>query len=253
MGVMVEVKGVTKNYKMGKIKVAALRGVDLTINSGEMVAIMGPSGSGKSTLMNILGCLDRPSEGTYQIHGEEVSKKTDVQLAEIRNQKIGFIFQSFNLLPQLTALENVELPLIYRGLSGSVRRSQALEALLRMGLEDRVTHRPQELSGGQQQRVAIARAVAGRPEIVLADEPTGALDSQSGREILAVFQELHAQGITVIVVTHDSNVACHCQRILHLADGIVVNDEAVRPEDYLVAEEMLMPSPEPVQQGGAEA
>jgi putative ABC transport system ATP-binding protein len=249
--VMVEVSGVTKDYCMGKIKVPALRGVNLSIDSGEMVAIMGPSGSGKSTLMNILGCLDRPTAGNYKLHGEEVSKKSDAQLAEIRNRKVGFIFQSFNLLPQLTALENVELPLIYRGLSTGARRIQAEEALVRMGLQERLHHRPQELSGGQQQRVAIARAVAAKPEVVLADEPTGALDSRSGEEILAVFQELHAQGITVIVVTHDSNVACHCERILRLADGVIVADELVRPENYLVAQEVLSTFPV-VAQGGAQ-
>jgi putative ABC transport system ATP-binding protein len=249
--VMVEVNAVTKDYRMGKIKVPALRGVNLTIASGEMVAIMGPSGSGKSTLMNVLGCLDRPTNGNYELHGEEVSKKSDSQLAEIRNRKVGFIFQSFNLLPQLTALENVELPLIYRGLATNVRRTRAEGALVRLGLKDRLHHRPQELSGGQQQRVAIARAVAAEPEMILADEPTGALDSRSGEEILAVFQELHTQGITVIVVTHDPNVARHCQRILRLADGVIVADDQVRREDYLVAQEVLAALPMP-SEGGAQ-
>lgn len=250
--VMVDVSAVTKDYRMGKIKVPALRGVDLKIAAGEMVAIMGPSGSGKSTLMNVLGCLDRPSSGHYRLHGEEVSQKSDRQLAEIRNRQVGFIFQSFNLLPQLTALENVELPLIYRGLSGSSRRAQAQAALVRLGLKGRLHHRPQELSGGEQQRVAIARAVAAGPEMVLADEPTGALDSRTGEEILAVFQELHAQGNTVVMVTHDPNVACHCQRILRLADGVVVADEPVRAEDYLVAQEVLA-SLRPAVEGDAQA
>lgn len=250
--VMVDVNAVTKDYRMGKIMVPALRGINLTIASGEMVAIMGPSGSGKSTLMNILGCLDRPTAGTYKLHKEEVSEKSDSQLAEIRNRKVGFIFQSFNLLEQLTALENVELPLIYRGLGAGSRRDRAKSALVRLGLEDRLHHRPQELSGGQQQRVAIARAVAAQPELVLADEPTGALDSRSGEEILAVFQELHAQGITVIVVTHDPNVARHCQRIVRLADGVVIADDLVRPEDYLVAQEVLTTLPV-LPEGGVKA
>lgn len=250
--VMVDVNAVTKDYRMGKIGVPALRGIDLKVAAGEMVAIMGPSGSGKSTLMNILGCLDRPTHGKYELHGEEISKKTDSQLAEIRNQKVGFVFQSFNLLPQLTALENVELPLIYRGQAAGIRRAKAGTALVRLGLGERLRHRPQELSGGEQQRVAIARAVAAEPEIVLADEPTGALDSRSGEEILAVFQELHAQGITVIMVTHDPNVARHCERIVRLADGVVVADDPVRPEDYLVAQEVLASLPS-ISEGGAEA
>ncbi|NMA54373.1 MAG: ABC transporter ATP-binding protein [Firmicutes bacterium] len=249
---MVDVCSVTKDYYIGKIRIPALRGVDLQITSGEMVAIMGPSGSGKSTLMNILGCLDRPSGGSYKLHGEEVSKKNDAQLAEIRNNAVGFIFQSFNLLPQLTALENVELPLIYRGLAGKNRRAQALNALVRLGLKERLHHRPKELSGGEQQRVAIARAVAAEPEIVLADEPTGALDSRTGEEILALFQELHAQGNTVVVVTHDPNVAYHCERVMYLEDGIVVANEPVRAKDYLLAEEVLAALP-PTGEGDAKA
>ena len=241
--IMVDVNNVTKDYRMGAIKVPALRGVNLQIASGEMVAIMGPSGSGKSTLMNIIGCLDRPSGGSYRLLGEEVSKKTDSELAGIRNRGVGFVFQGFNLLPQLTALENVELPLIYRGTPGISRRSSAVTALTRLGLKDRFHHRPQELSGGEQQRVAIARAVAAEPEMVLADEPTGALDSRTGEEILAVFQELHAQGNTIVVVTHDPDIARHCERVLYLTDGIVVADEPVKDEDYLLATELLAAFP----------
>ncbi|MDI3522129.1 MAG: putative transport system ATP-binding protein [Bacillota bacterium] len=241
--IMLDVSEVTKTYRLGRIKVPALRGVTLGIRPGEMVAIMGPSGSGKSTLMNILGCLDRPSGGAYRLDGEEVGKKSDRDLAAIRNRKIGFIFQSFNLLPQLTALENVELPLIYRGLASRERRERAEAALVRLGLKERLRHSPRELSGGQQQRVAIARAVAARPEVILADEPTGNLDSRAGEEILAVFQELHGEGITLVMVTHDPNVARHCERVLRLADGHIVSDERVRPEERLLAREVLATLP----------
>ncbi|MDK2927415.1 MAG: putative transport system ATP-binding protein [Bacillota bacterium] len=241
--IMLDVSEVTKTYRLGRIKVPALRGVTLGIRPGEMVAIMGPSGSGKSTLMNILGCLDRPTGGAYRLDGEEVGKKSDRDLAAIRNRKIGFIFQSFNLLPQLTALENVELPLIYRGLASRERRERAEAALVRLGLKERLRHSPRELSGGQQQRVAIARAVAARPEVILADEPTGNLDSRAGEEILAVFQELHGEGITLVMVTHDPNVARHCERVLRLADGHIVSDERVRPEERLLAREVLATLP----------
>lgn len=240
---MLNVENVTKVYRLGRIKVPALRGVTLGIRPGEMVAIMGPSGSGKSTLMNVLGCLDRPSGGSYRLDGEEVGKKSDRDLAAIRNRKIGFIFQSYNLLPQLTALENVELPLIYRGLPARERRARAEAALVRLGLRDRLRHSPRELSGGQQQRVAIARAVAARPEVILADEPTGNLDSRAGEEILAVFQELHSEGITLVMVTHDPNVARHCERVLRLADGHVVSDEPVPPTERLLARDVLATLP----------
>lgn len=240
---MLEVRDLTKVYRLGRIKVPALRGVSLAVSAGEMVAIMGPSGSGKSTLMNVLGCLDRPSGGTYRLDGEEVSKKSDRELANIRNRKLGFIFQSYNLLPQLTALENVELPLIYRGLPGRERRRRAEEALVRLGLKDRLRHSPRELSGGQQQRVAIARAIAARPEVILGDEPTGNLDSRSGEEILAVFQELHREGITIVMVTHDPNVARHCERVVRLVDGHIVNDERVAPEEHLRAADILATMP----------
>ncbi|MDI3538624.1 MAG: putative transport system ATP-binding protein [Bacillota bacterium] len=248
---MLEVEEVTKIYRLGRIKVPALRGVTLGIRPGEMVAVMGPSGSGKSTLMNILGCLDRPSGGVYRLDGEEVGKKSDRELASIRNRKIGFIFQNFNLLPQLTALENVELPLIYRGVPARERRRRAEEALVRLGLKERLRHSPRELSGGQQQRVAIARALAAQPEVILADEPTGNLDSRAGEEILAVFQELNAEGITVVMVTHDPNVARHSERIVRLADGRIVSDERVLPEERLSAQELLAKLPG-AEEGGEE-
>jgi len=222
---VVVVDNVTKIYQMGKVQVHALRGVSLELAAGEFVAIMGPSGSGKSTLMNILGCLDRPTAGSYHLQGHDVGNQNDSQLAKIRNQHIGFIFQTFNLLPRLTARQNVELPLIYRGgYSRKQRRQAAEEALCAVGLADRMDHRPTELSGGQQQRVAIARALAGQPVIILGDEPTGALDSVTGQEVLSIFHELNARGLTVILVTHDENVAAHCRRVIRLHDGLVVSD-----------------------------
>ncbi|MBI2774216.1 MAG: ABC transporter ATP-binding protein [Chloroflexi bacterium] len=216
---------------MGKdVVVQALRGVDLDVRQGELIAVMGPSGSGKSTLMNVVGCLDVPDGGTYRLAGTEVSKLTDDQLALIRNKRIGFVFQTFNLLPRLNALENVELPLVYGG-DGHERRSRALEALRIVGLADRVRHRPSEMSGGQQQRVAIARALLNDPALVLADEPTGNLDSRSSLEILAIFQRLNEEGRTVVLVTHEPDVASHCQRIVRMRDGVVWSDERVlRPE-----------------------
>jgi len=214
-------KELTKVYKMGAQDVCALCGVSLTIERGEVVAIMGPSGSGKSTLMNILGCLDLPTSGEYSLDGEEVSLLKDDQLADIRNRKVGFVFQSFNLLNRTTALGNVELPLRYAGII-SGRRSLALEALEAVGLKDRVMHRPAELSGGQQQRVAIARALVNTPAIIMADEPTGNLDSKVGKEIIALLLELNRQkGTTLIIITHDSSVAAQTHRIIHLRDGLV--------------------------------
>jgi putative ABC transport system ATP-binding protein len=214
-------------YGTGNNAVAALRGVTFRVPKGEMVAIMGPSGSGKSTLLNILGCLDRPTRGRYLLGGEDTTTKSDDALADIRNRKVGFVFQDYLLLPQLTALENVELPLIYRGLPGGERRRRAQEALAAVGLTDRAHHRPFELSGGQQQRVGIARALAGRPEVILADEPTGNLDSVSGLEVLALFADLHAQGATLVIVTHDDEVARSCERVLRVRDGTIVADERV--------------------------
>ncbi|MFC1544848.1 ABC transporter ATP-binding protein [Gemmatimonadota bacterium] len=209
---------------MGAVKVTALDKVSLEIGAGEMVAVLGPSGSGKSTLMNLLGCLDTPSEGTYSLDGEQVSEMSRTQLAAVRNRKIGFVFQNFNLLAYATAQENVELPLIYAKTPTAERRRRAVELLELVGLGDRVKHRPSELSGGQRQRVAMARALANDPEIILADEPTGNLDSKSGEEILALFDDLHKRGKTLIVVTHDQNIAGHSQRVISLLDGRVDTD-----------------------------
>ena len=224
---VIEIRDVTKIYRIGDIEVPALRGVSLTIHRGEMVAIMGPSGSGKSTLMNIIGCLDQPTSGLYRLDGVETANLTDDELAAIRNRKIGFVFQSFNLLPRTTAIEQVELPLIYGGISD--RRERAIAALEAVGLGDRIDHRPTELSGGQQQRVAIARAMVMNPSLILADEPTGNLDTKASEEIVALFQELgERQGITVIFVTHEPDIAQHTQRIIHIRDGLVTSDEPVR-------------------------
>jgi putative ABC transport system ATP-binding protein len=221
---MIEINNVSKVYRMGDTELAALGGVSLTIADGEIVAIMGASGSGKSTLMNILGCLDVPTSGRYILNGEDVGTLSDDRLAEIRNTEIGFIFQTYNLLPRLTALANVELALMYG--DSKNRRQRALDALERVGLGDRVRHRPTELSGGQQQRVGIARALVKSPGILLADEPTGNLDSRSGDEIMAILQELHQEGITVIIVTHETEIADHANRTITMRDGLVVADEA---------------------------
>lgn len=219
---MITMQNITKSYEMGVQTVHALRGIDLTINAGEFVAIMGPSGSGKSTLMNILGCLDIPSNGTYTLDGIDVSQMSDNEQARIRNKRIGFVFQQFNLLPRMTALKQVSLPLMYAGVGRGERMDRASQTLARVGLADRVDHRPDELSGGQQQRVAIARALAVDPNIILADEPTGALDTQTGEDILTLFTELNSQGITVIVITHDPEVAEVAQRTIWLRDGLIV-------------------------------
>ena len=223
---MIVLEGVSKVYRMGNLEVAALQNVSLSIKRGEMMAIMGPSGSGKSTLMNIIGCLDVPTLGRYFLEGEEVGLLSDDRLAEIRNRKIGFVFQTYNLLPRATAVANVELPLLYG--NGRGRRGRSLEALQRVGLGDRVNHRPAELSGGQQQRVGIARALVKNPTILLADEPTGNLDSRSSEEIIAILQQLNRdEGITVIIVTHEPDIAAHTTRVVSMLDGAVLSDEPV--------------------------
>jgi putative ABC transport system ATP-binding protein len=225
---VIEIQDMTKIYRMGDIEVRALRGVSFTVSEGEMIAIMGPSGSGKSTLMNIIGCLDQPTEGQFRLDGVEVGSLNDNELAVIRNQKIGFVFQSFNLLPRTSAVANVELPMIYNGISRRERKERAMAALEAVGLGDRLDHKPNELSGGQQQRVAIARSLVNRPAIILADEPTGNLDSKSGEEIMAIFQRLNNEdGITIILVTHEEDIAEHTRRTVRLADGKIVRDEPV--------------------------
>jgi len=234
--VVLEVRNVTKSYQLGEVEVHALRDVSLRVFEGEMMAVMGPSGSGKSTLMHIIGLLDRPSEGNVIIEGEDVSKMTPNQLSTVRNKRIGFVFQAFNLLARTSALANVELPLVYAGVSGSKRAQRAREALERVGLGERLGHMPNQLSGGQQQRVAIARALVTSPSIVLADEPTGNLDSRSGIEVMTILQELNAQGITIVLVTHDQRVAQHAQRIVHLGDGSILEVEYVAEQVDAAAE-----------------
>jgi len=216
----------TRDYTMGAETVRALRGVSLQIRRNEYVAVMGPSGSGKSTFMNLIGCLDTPSAGEYWLNGQKVSDLSDDELARIRNKEIGFVFQTFNLLPRANALHNVELPLIYAGLSTKERRSRAERALARVGLADRMTHKPNELSGGQRQRVAIARALVNNPSILLADEPTGNLDSTTSNEIMDVFADLHRQGQTVVMVTHEADIAAHAARVVTLHDGLIATDKA---------------------------
>jgi putative ABC transport system ATP-binding protein len=221
---MIELRDISKNYRMGELDICALCGVSLSVKQGELIAVMGPSGSGKSTLMNVLGCLDRPTGGTYTFEDREISAMSDDELAHVRNAKIGFVFQSFNLLPRFTALKNVEMPLVYSGVPGRLRTERAIPVLEKVGLQDRMFHKPTELSGGQQQRVAIARALVNRPPLLLADEPTGNLDSRSGAEILNILSDLNHQGVTIMIVTHDHDVAARCKRIINLKDGQVVGD-----------------------------
>ncbi len=224
---IISMENLGKIYSTGKIEVEALKKVNLNIDRGEFVSIMGPSGSGKSTLMNIIGCLDRATSGYYELDGVNISSLNDIELAKIRNIKIGFVFQSFNLLPRITALQNVELPMIYAGVGKKERRKKAIAALERVSLVDRMDHKPNELSGGQKQRVAIARALVNNPAIILADEPTGNLDSVSGEDIMAVFQELNREGVTIVLVTHEQDNALHTRRIVKFRDGMLTADEPV--------------------------
>ena len=227
---IIDIKNLKKDYKMESIEVQALRGINLQIPVNEYVAIMGPSGSGKSTLMNILGCLDTPSEGKYFLNSVDVTLLNDNELSVIRNKNIGFVFQSFNLLPRMSALHNVELPLMYAGVDKSKRKEIAIRSLEKVGLIARIHHKPADLSGGQRQRVSIARALVNNPGIILADEPTGALDSQSGEEIMAIFGKLHTEGHTIIVITHENDIAAHCRRIIYLKDGIIHSDKLTEPK-----------------------
>ena len=221
---VIEIRNIIRDFKLGQEIVHVLKGIDLDIKRGEYVAIMGPSGSGKSTLMNLLGCLDTPTAGSYNLNGNDVSQMTDDELAEIRNTEIGFVFQTFNLLPRTTALDNVALPMIYAGASKKQRNNRATEVLTDVGLADRMDHKPNQLSGGQRQRVAVGRALVNKPSIILADEPTGNLDSKTGTEIMALFDEIHAAGNTVIMVTHEEEIAAHAKRVIRLRDGIVESD-----------------------------
>ena len=233
MSKVIEMRNITRDFPLGQEIIKVLKGIDLNVDRGEYVALMGPSGSGKSTLMNLLGCLDTPTSGSYVLNGKDVSKMTDNELAEIRNKEIGFVFQTFNLMPRTTALENVALPMVYVGASKSERTARAKEVLTNVGLADRMDHKPNQLSGGQRQRVAVGRALVNRPSIILADEPTGNLDSKTSAEIMALIDEIHAAGNTVIVVTHEEEIAAHAHRIIRLRDGMIENDE-IRSGKYEV-------------------
>jgi len=228
MSLVIKIRGIRRDFPLGQEIVKVLKGIDLDIEKGEYVALMGPSGSGKSTLMNLLGCLDTPTAGTYELNGQDVSSMTDDELAEIRNKEIGFVFQTFNLLPRTTALDNVALPMIYAGASKGARNDRAEEVLTEVGLADRMDHKPNQLSGGQRQRVAVGRALVNKPSIILADEPTGNLDSKTSLEIMGLFNEIHAQGNTVILVTHEEDIAEYAHRVIRLRDGMVESDTRTR-------------------------
>jgi putative ABC transport system ATP-binding protein len=227
--VLLELHDITRVYRMGDVDVHALRGVSLTVEEGEFIAVMGPSGSGKSTLMNVIGCLDKPTSGTYMLAGRDVSKMNHDQLAEVRNHILGFVFQSFNLLARTSAIENVELPLLYQGIGSKERHRRAAEALGRVGLGERLDHHPRQLSGGQQQRVAIARAIVSNPKVLVADEPTGNLDSKTSIEVMALFQELKATGITIVLVTHEPDIAAFATRAVVVRDGLIASDNQQTP------------------------
>jgi putative ABC transport system ATP-binding protein len=224
---MIDLKNITKTYDMGSVQVQVLRGISLHVDEGEFLSIIGPSGSGKSTLMNMIGCLDIPTTGEYFLDGKEISTYNEKQLSKIRNQKIGFIFQKFNLLPKLSALENVELPLIYRNMNNKERKKRSIEALEKVGLTDRMNHKPTELSGGQQQRVAIARALAGDPPVLLADEPTGNLDSKSGSDVMNIIRQLSNEGKTIVLITHDNEIAMAAQKTITIKDGLLLNGNVI--------------------------
>ena len=228
MDLIIKIRGIIRDFPLGQEIVKVLKGIDLDIERGEYVALMGPSGSGKSTLMNLLGCLDTPTGGSYELNGKDVSNMSEDELAEIRNKEIGFVFQTFNLLPRTTALENVALPMIYAGFTKSQRKERAEEELTDVGLADRMDHKPNQLSGGQRQRVAVGRALVNHPSIILADEPTGNLDSKTSTEIMALFDEIHAKGNTVIVVTHEEDIAKHAHRVIRLMDGMVDSDVRIK-------------------------
>lgn len=222
---IIKLEGVKKLYRLGKVEIFALRGIDLEIRKGEFVCIMGPSGCGKSTLLNLLGCLDKPTEGRYTLNGEDVAQLDDNTLSEIRCNYLGFVFQSYNLIPQLSVVENIEVPLYYQGVSPKESRKKSIELAIKVGLGERLNHKPLELSGGQQQRVGIARALVNNPLLILADEPTGNLDSKSGKEIMQIFKDLHASGKTIVLVTHDENIAGYAERIVRLKDGLIESDQ----------------------------
>ncbi|MFE1630193.1 ABC transporter ATP-binding protein [Brevibacillus reuszeri] len=237
---MLHIEGLTKQYKTDEVELFALKNINVHVSKGEFVAIVGPSGSGKSTFMNMLGCLDRPTSGSYVLDGIEVTRLKDKELAGVRNQKIGFVFQSFNLLPRATSLRNVEIPMLYAGVGMAERKKRATAALQRVGLGQRMGHKPSQLSGGQRQRVAIARALVNQPAIVLADEPTGNLDSRSSMEVMTIFQELHAQGVTILLVTHEADIAQHAERVITFKDGCIIKDEQVECRLFATASEEVI-------------